>query len=65
MRSSDEVTMEERISFTNVPVTLDGQPAKVMGYNKDFPIVRSRINSVEYSWSTVKRIIARDRAFKS
>lgn len=65
MRSNDEVTMEERISFTNVPVTLDGQPAKVMGYNNAFPIVRSRINSVEYSWSTVKRIIARDRAFKS
>lgn len=65
MCSNDEVSMEERMSFTNVPVTLDGQPAKVMGYNNDFPIVRSRINSVEFSWPTVKRIIARDRAFKS
>ena len=46
---------------------LDGQPAKVVGWKLDWPLV-AHLNSplaVEFSWATVNRIMSGDRHFKS
>jgi hypothetical protein len=47
--------------------TLDGQPAKIIGWNCDFPRVAhvSGPLSLQWSWATVNRIMSGDRKFKS
>lgn len=64
-RTDNSVTMEEKQGFLNIPVTLDGEPAKIVGISKEFGTVRSRKQSVEFAWATIKRIVDRDAKFKS
>ena len=47
--------------------TLDGKPAKVIGWKLDFPMVAQLHGpyAVEFSWATVNRIMSNDRAFRS
>jgi len=49
-------------------VTLDGQPARVVGWQNDFATVRTddpNGPSCEFAWSTVERVIAAGGQFKS
>lgn len=46
---------------------LDGQPAKIVGWQLDFPSV-AQLNgplSLQWSWATVNRIMSEDRQFFS
>lgn len=47
--------------------TLDGKPAKIVGWAMEFPIVAQMDSptSCEFSWAAVNRIMERDRKFKS
>ena len=46
---------------------LDGQPAKIVGWKRDFPMVAQLDGplAVEYAWATVNRIMDRDRRFST
>lgn len=47
--------------------TLNGEPAKIVGWSCDFPTI-AQINgpvSHQWSWAAVNRIMERDRKFRS
>jgi hypothetical protein len=61
-------TLSERIALTGASVTLDGRPAKITGYRREFATVTDRadpVRSAEWAWSTVARIVARGGGFTS
>lgn len=55
--------LDERIALvqqTDVPITLDGQPAVVSGFGHKFAQVRLKSNGLgcEFAWATAAHIIA-------
>ncbi len=61
-------TVTERQALCAAQVTLNGKPARVNGYNRDFATVTCKSSglSAEWSWQTVALIIgSRNGAFKS
>lgn len=59
------VPMERRRELIDTPVTLNGEPAKVCGFQLDFPVVRSRKCHAEFAWQTVDHVVKnRDGAFR-
>ncbi|HEX2242599.1 MAG TPA: hypothetical protein VHK27_04995 [Gammaproteobacteria bacterium] len=52
------VRLSERQRLTQIPVTLDGKPARVTGYRNEFATVRNQQYGVEFAWATVAHIIA-------
>lgn len=58
---------ERRALGETLGATLDGKPAAIHGYAREFATVRVRgtNESVEFSWPTVARIMKKDKAFKS
>lgn len=68
MRREDDRTpsRDERIWLTDQPATLDGQPAKITGYNHPYASVRSATTSATFAWATVAHIVTtRQAAFHS
>jgi hypothetical protein len=60
------IRLSRRQELVNATVTLDGEPAKVRGYNRPYASVRSSTRSVEFAWETVEHIVTtRNGAFKS
>lgn len=47
--------------------TLDGKRAKIVGWNLNFGIIATMDGKqdVEFAWSTIARIMSKDRAFRS
>jgi hypothetical protein len=64
-------TLERRVQLvqqTEVPVTLDGEPACVGGYRNDFATVQRKDGKggrVEFAWATVERVINNGGRFHS
>ena len=68
--SPTNVCIKHRVALVQesyrAPVTLDGEKASVNKYaDPRIAIVRSGEKSVEFSWPTVRRILASHRSFKS
>jgi hypothetical protein len=61
------VPLSERIALCDATVTLNGHPARVLGYRHPFAHVADTATglSAEWAWETVARIVAKDGAFKS
>ena len=60
------IGIEERRRLVQATVTLDGNPASIMGTQNDSAIVMSRYGSFEWAWPTVKRIVdERNGEFRS
>lgn len=57
----------KRLELTQATVTLNGEPAYVMGINRPFAIVTQKNShlSAEWSWEAVERVIANGGNFKS
>ncbi len=50
-----------------VAITLNGMPAQICGFKEDFGTVWNANNprGVEWSWHTIRRILAKDGKFNS
>lgn len=60
------VPLSRRQQLTSVPVTLDGKPARISGYNLPYAHVRNADTMVEFAWETADRIVtSKDGAFRS
>lgn len=69
-KHNEEVTPTEaarRLEFTQAKVTLNGEPAYVMGIYRPFAIVTQKGShlSAEWSWEAVERVIKNGGHFKS
>lgn len=56
----NEINRRDLVEQTEVPVTLDGEPAVIGGVSRDFALVQradGRGGVVEFAWPTVFRII--------
>ena len=62
-----EAVKARRLELTQATVTLNGEPAYVMGINRPFAIVTQQKShlSAEWSWEAVERVIANGGHFKS
>lgn len=61
-------TYEERRALSESPITLDGFPARLIGFRLDYPLIESKVTGeqVEFAWRVVARVIAeKGGAFKS
>lgn len=69
MKPSNMADKEEAISkwSDDNSCWLDGQPAKVVGWKLDFPLVVQLKGplSLQWSWASVNRIMSKDRQFFS
>jgi hypothetical protein len=68
MRPTDEhPTLDQRRALCETRVTLDGQPARISGAQRDFAMVRITASGLgaEWAWPTVARIVAKGGKFKS
>jgi hypothetical protein len=54
-----------RAVYAGVPVWLDGEPAKIIGFANGFATVRSASKSFEWSWTSVAHIVANGGHFES
>jgi hypothetical protein len=61
------LTLTQKYDLIAAVVTLDGKPAKVSGALQPFATVAQLPsgNAVEFAWSTVARIVAKDGSFRS
>lgn len=65
---SRPISHEQRVMLcTRSDITLDGDPARIIGTRKEFATVINRTTGLgaEWSWEAVARVCARDGAFKS
>lgn len=58
--------LAERYRLAAAEVTLDGEPAQIVGVHHRFAMVRTLDGAKEagWAWSTAARIVARDGAFR-
>jgi hypothetical protein len=54
-----------RDCYADKTFTLDGRPARVIGYENEFATVASSEASFEWSWSAVARIVSKGGRFTS
>ena len=60
------MTLDEKREYCYLTVSLDDQIAVIRGAKLPFPFVRqidAPFSEVCYAWSTIKRIVAKDRKF--
>ena len=64
---AERVICERLTLCQTTGVTLDGEPASIVGYANDFATVAQRHTGlrVEFAWATVARVVANGAAFKS
>lgn len=64
---ADAVPLDERRELCAADVTLDGRPARIAGSRNDFATVRVRATGLgaEWSWPTVRRVVANGGEFRS
>lgn len=58
----------QRHQFCEIRATLDGAPARITGWANPFAEVSrtdGRGGTIEFSWSTVARVLAGEREFRS
>ena len=57
MTDTDTISTDRRRELVNIPVTLDGLPARITGAALEFPMIRNANTAAEFSWPTVDRIV--------
>jgi hypothetical protein len=65
VRAKTYPTRAERIALTETIVTLNGQRARITGYNQEFATVRASESgaSGQWAWQTAARIVAKGGLF--
>ena len=56
---------QRRAVYSGLSVTLDGEPAKIIGFANGFATVRSASKSFDWSWTSVAHIVAAGGHFES
>jgi hypothetical protein len=67
-RRKRPITHEQKVGFcARSDITLDGQPARIIGARQDFGkvILRATGLGAEWSWETIASVCADDGAFRS
>ncbi len=65
-RTIGGLTLEQRRELCGATITLDGQPAQIVGARLDFATVRDRNGrAFEWAWEIAARLVGRGGAFKS
>ena len=61
------VTVNERVALCNATATINGRPARVSGWGKDFATVTDMTLglSCQFAWQTVALVVSKGGAFKS
>lgn len=61
------IQVASRRILTEMPCTLNGQPARIWGINQPFARVEDKATglSAEFAWDTVHRVLSNGGRFKS
>lgn len=60
------IGLDERRTLCEIPVTLNGRPARISGYGCDFARVTGPDRlSCEFAWETVALVVSRGGRFES